>query len=193
MHEHFALGWEGQAHGALWITGDTVLYDGVRQVADRLQVATALLHLGCVLRRATRGGQLPVRWLLAEWPDGESEPTKYWLASLPQTTRWSGWSAWPSCAGGWSTTTGVEGRAGAGPLRGALLAGLAASRDPGVGRPRLRHPAAAGPKSPCVGLTIFQALRELQFLVACWAGACPVCLRSLPRSTAWVHPSAAPT
>jgi len=44
----FALGWEGQEHGVLWITGDTVLYDGVRQVADRLQVGTALLHLGCV-------------------------------------------------------------------------------------------------------------------------------------------------
>ena len=44
----FALGWDGQAHGVLWITGDTVLYDGVRQVADRLQVDTALLHLGCV-------------------------------------------------------------------------------------------------------------------------------------------------
>jgi L-ascorbate metabolism protein UlaG (beta-lactamase superfamily) len=44
----FALGWEGQEHGALWITGDTVLYDGVRQVADRLQIGTALLHLGCV-------------------------------------------------------------------------------------------------------------------------------------------------
>jgi L-ascorbate metabolism protein UlaG (beta-lactamase superfamily) len=44
----FALGWEGQEHGALWITGDTVLYDGVRQVADRLQVGTALLHLGGV-------------------------------------------------------------------------------------------------------------------------------------------------
>ena len=44
----FALGWEGQEHGMLWITGDTVLYDGVRQVADRLQVGTALLHLGCV-------------------------------------------------------------------------------------------------------------------------------------------------
>ena len=44
----FPLGWEGQAHGTLWITGDTVLYDGVRQVADRLQVDTALLHLGCV-------------------------------------------------------------------------------------------------------------------------------------------------
>jgi L-ascorbate metabolism protein UlaG (beta-lactamase superfamily) len=44
----FALAWEGQEHGALWITGDTVLYNGVRQVADRLQVGTALLHLGCV-------------------------------------------------------------------------------------------------------------------------------------------------
>lgn len=44
----FALGWEGQAHGTLWITGYTVLYDGVRQVADRLQVDTVLLHLGCV-------------------------------------------------------------------------------------------------------------------------------------------------
>ena len=44
----FALGWEGQAHGVLWITGDTVLYDGVRQVADRLQVGIAILHLGCV-------------------------------------------------------------------------------------------------------------------------------------------------
>jgi len=44
----FALAWEGQEHGALWMTGDTVLYDGVRQVADSLQVDTALLHLGCV-------------------------------------------------------------------------------------------------------------------------------------------------
>jgi L-ascorbate metabolism protein UlaG (beta-lactamase superfamily) len=44
----FALRWEGQEHGALWITGDTVLYDGVRQVADRLEVDIALLHLGGV-------------------------------------------------------------------------------------------------------------------------------------------------
>jgi L-ascorbate metabolism protein UlaG (beta-lactamase superfamily) len=44
----FALRWEGQEHGALWISGDTVLYDGVRSVADRVQVDTALLHLGGV-------------------------------------------------------------------------------------------------------------------------------------------------
>jgi L-ascorbate metabolism protein UlaG (beta-lactamase superfamily) len=44
----FALGWDGQEHGAVWVSGDTVLYDGVRQVADRLRIGTALLHLGGV-------------------------------------------------------------------------------------------------------------------------------------------------
>jgi L-ascorbate metabolism protein UlaG (beta-lactamase superfamily) len=44
----FALRWEGQEHGVLWISGDTVLYDGVREVAERLEVDTALIHLGAV-------------------------------------------------------------------------------------------------------------------------------------------------
>jgi SRSO17 transposase len=40
------------------------------------------------LRRAAQatGGELPVRWLLAQWPPGESEPTKYWLSNLPEDT-----------------------------------------------------------------------------------------------------------
>ena len=38
-----------QRHGALWITGDTVLYDGVREVADRAARSTSLVvHLGGV-------------------------------------------------------------------------------------------------------------------------------------------------
>src|SRR3954470_6610269 len=44
----FALRWDGQEHGVLWISGDTVLYDGVREVAERLEVDTALVHLGGV-------------------------------------------------------------------------------------------------------------------------------------------------
>jgi L-ascorbate metabolism protein UlaG (beta-lactamase superfamily) len=44
----FALRWDGQEHGALWISGDTVLYDGVREVPQRLDVGTAILHLGGV-------------------------------------------------------------------------------------------------------------------------------------------------
>ena len=43
----FALRWEGQEDGVLWISGDTVLYDGVREVV-RLKIDTAILHLGGV-------------------------------------------------------------------------------------------------------------------------------------------------
>jgi L-ascorbate metabolism protein UlaG (beta-lactamase superfamily) len=43
----FALRWPG-AEGALWVSGDTVLYDGVRSVAERIRVDVALLHLGRV-------------------------------------------------------------------------------------------------------------------------------------------------
>jgi L-ascorbate metabolism protein UlaG (beta-lactamase superfamily) len=42
----FALKWDGQTHGVAWISGDTVLYDGVRSVADHLTVSLAVLHLG---------------------------------------------------------------------------------------------------------------------------------------------------
>lgn len=28
----------------------------------------------------------PIEWLLVEWPDGEAEPTKYWLSTLPEDT-----------------------------------------------------------------------------------------------------------
>ena len=59
-----------------------------REGADGEQLASWFVVLrvhpaGVRLRRAVRGGELPVRWLLAEWPRGEAEPVKYWLASLP--------------------------------------------------------------------------------------------------------------
>jgi L-ascorbate metabolism protein UlaG (beta-lactamase superfamily) len=44
----FGLRWEGQTAGQLWISGDTVLYPGVAEVADRLDVGTAIIHLGGV-------------------------------------------------------------------------------------------------------------------------------------------------
>jgi SRSO17 transposase len=39
-----------------------------------------------VHRRAAGFGDLPVRWLIAEWPPGEPEPTRYWLSNLPADT-----------------------------------------------------------------------------------------------------------
>ena len=44
----FALEWDGQQHGAMWFSGDTVLYRGVRDVAQRVEVGTAVVHLGAV-------------------------------------------------------------------------------------------------------------------------------------------------
>jgi L-ascorbate metabolism protein UlaG (beta-lactamase superfamily) len=44
----FALTWPGQDHGALWITGDTVMYPALRKTAADLDPGTILLHLGGV-------------------------------------------------------------------------------------------------------------------------------------------------
>jgi len=52
----FALRWEGQKRGVLWISGDTVLYDGVRGVATRLAVDTALLPSEAVTRPLAEAG-----------------------------------------------------------------------------------------------------------------------------------------
>jgi hypothetical protein len=38
----------------LWISGDTVLHDGMRPVADRSLIGTAILHLGAVQFPVTR-------------------------------------------------------------------------------------------------------------------------------------------
>jgi L-ascorbate metabolism protein UlaG (beta-lactamase superfamily) len=56
----FGLEWDGQQHGALWISGDTVLYDGVRHVAGRLSVGVAVLHVGA----ARFGVTGPVRYTM---------------------------------------------------------------------------------------------------------------------------------
>ena len=38
------------------------------------------------LRRAAGADELPLRWLLCEWPDGANEPVKYWLSNLRAET-----------------------------------------------------------------------------------------------------------
>jgi L-ascorbate metabolism protein UlaG (beta-lactamase superfamily) len=43
----FVLEWAGQGRGCVYITGDTVFYGGIEDVAKRFDVAVAVLHLGC--------------------------------------------------------------------------------------------------------------------------------------------------
>ena len=44
----FVLKWDGQEHGALYISGDTVYFDELREITDHFDIGTALLHLGAV-------------------------------------------------------------------------------------------------------------------------------------------------
>ena len=49
-----------------------------------LRVRPANIHLR---RHAHKTGEeLPLRWLLCEWPEGKDIPTKYWLSNLPADT-----------------------------------------------------------------------------------------------------------
>ena len=42
----FLLEWDGQAHGALYISGDTVWFNGLYEIARRFKISTAILHIG---------------------------------------------------------------------------------------------------------------------------------------------------
>lgn len=52
------LEWDGQQHGALYISGDTVLFPGLEEVARRYRIAVALLHCGAA--RAERFGPVDI-------------------------------------------------------------------------------------------------------------------------------------
>lgn len=54
----FMLEWDGQQRGALYVSGDTVLFEGVEEVARRYQVGVALLHCGAA--RSKRLGPDPL-------------------------------------------------------------------------------------------------------------------------------------
>ena len=42
----FILEWNGQEHGALYISGDTVWFNGMHEIAYRFKIGTAILHIG---------------------------------------------------------------------------------------------------------------------------------------------------
>ena len=42
----FVLEWPEQKHGALYISGDTVWFNGINEIARRFQIGTAILHIG---------------------------------------------------------------------------------------------------------------------------------------------------
>jgi SRSO17 transposase len=71
----------GQQAGTdlVWRRGSKGLQRG-RFLALRVRPA------GVTPRRLAAGAELPVRWLLVQWPKGKATPVKYWLSDLPETT-----------------------------------------------------------------------------------------------------------
>lgn len=55
----FILEWEGQARGALYISGDTIFFPGIEEIAARYTIDTAILHIG----RAGFPAQIADRYL----------------------------------------------------------------------------------------------------------------------------------
>jgi SRSO17 transposase len=52
-----------------------------------LQSRFAVLRVRPAHRDHERAEPYPEEWLLMEWPKGEREPTKYWLSTLPASTK----------------------------------------------------------------------------------------------------------
>lgn len=42
----FVVEWDDQQNGALYISGDTVLFEGINEIAQKFKINTAILHLG---------------------------------------------------------------------------------------------------------------------------------------------------
>jgi SRSO17 transposase len=55
-------------------------------VAKTLHSRFASLRVRPAHRDSWRSQPYPEEWLLVEWPQGESAPTKYWLSTLPADT-----------------------------------------------------------------------------------------------------------
>jgi SRSO17 transposase len=52
--------------------------------AGRLTSRFARVRVRAAHRDYWLGEPRPEEWLLIEWPEGEKEPTKYWLSTLPE-------------------------------------------------------------------------------------------------------------
>ena len=136
------------------------------------------------------GWELPARWLLAEWPTDKPEPVKYWLSNLPAATslvelvrlgklRWRVEHDYRELKG----ALGLDHYEGTPSAAGTTTSPW--SRPPTASSPWSAWP----PETGGVGLTLWQLLAGLQVLLACWAGACPLCRRPAPR---WLrHPGQA--
>ena len=126
--------------------------------------------------------ELPLAWLLCEWPEGDAEPIKYWLSNLPAETtltelvrlaklRWRIEHDYRELKDALGLDH-FEGRSYHGWHHHVTLVSLAHA---------FLTLATARPKSRMRRPDPLRAPARAATLVACWTGACPTCRRRLPR------------
>lgn len=145
-------------------------------------VALRIRPAGRGIRRAVDDPELPERWLLAEWPADASEPVQFWLSSLPSgmplatlvrlaKLRWRiehDYREMKQALG----LAHFEGRTWTGWHHHVTLVSAATHSAPCNDWPTTQKIQR--------GLSLYQAVRELQTLLATWTGACPTCHRDIP-------------
>jgi SRSO17 transposase len=77
-----------QAKRITWRTGSKQQQGQPRMMSGRF-VFSRILQADAGTRQIYKGQDLPECWLIAEWPPGEAEPTRYWLSTLPPDTRYT--------------------------------------------------------------------------------------------------------
>jgi SRSO17 transposase len=77
----------GQSAGVdlIWRRGSKGLQRS-RFLCLRVRPAGVTPRRQAAARADGAGWELPVRWLLVEWPADKAEPVKYWLSNLPEAT-----------------------------------------------------------------------------------------------------------
>ena len=71
-----------------WRTGSKQQQGRPRVMSGRF-VFARVRQADAGTRQIYKGQDLPECWLIAEWPPGEPEPTRYWLSTLPADTRYT--------------------------------------------------------------------------------------------------------
>jgi len=86
VKEHIIALGAKRAARVTWRTGSR-RRDGERRPMTSRFVFCRVLQADTGTQRVHKGQDLPECWLIAEWPTGATEPTRYWLSSLPKTTK----------------------------------------------------------------------------------------------------------
>jgi SRSO17 transposase len=86
VKEHIMALGRRQARRITWRTGSKQQQGQPRMMSGRF-VFCRVLQADAGTREIYKGQDWPECWLIAEWPPGAPEPTRYWLSTLPASTR----------------------------------------------------------------------------------------------------------